>query len=184
MERHRPSPDRGWHQGPVRVSTSNTQQRLSTSANQVQSSNEPDNPSEANLTPSQSVKVYKTYMQPYFGTVQLGTPAVTNGGGQAGLAYLDTFVSLCTGCTFNFVNVHFFIDRSAMDVSQYLQAFKDYVDISVPEVQAKHTSLSGLPIAVGEVSIIIPIFPRITPSSTDIAPSSGSPAPRKTKRAT
>lgn len=91
-------------------------------------------------------------MQPYYGTVQLGTPAVTNGGGSAGLTYLETFVSLCTGCTYNFVNVHYFVDRSAMTVTQYIQAFKNYIDINVPAVQAKHSSLTGLPIAVGEVS--------------------------------
>ena len=120
-------------------------------ANQLHSSNEPDNPSQANLTPSQCVTVYKNFMQPYNGTVQLGTPAVTNNGGQAGLTYLENFLKLCTGCTFNFVNVHFFVDRSQMNVAQYIQALKDYVDISVPAVQAKHAATKGLPIAIGEV---------------------------------
>ena len=123
-------------------------------AKHVHSSNEPDSPSGAHLTPSQCVTVYKNYLQPYHDTVQLGTPAVTNGGGQSGLTYLDNFVGLCTGCTFNFVNVHFFVDRSEMNVAQYVQALKDYVDIKVPAVQAKHASIKGLPIAVGEVSIL------------------------------
>ena len=51
------------------------------------------------------------------------------------------------------MNVHFFVDRSKMNVSQYVQALKDYVDISVPEIQAKHAPVTGLPIAIGEVSI-------------------------------
>lgn len=92
-------------------------------------------------------------MQPYYGTVQLGTPAVTNGGGQAGLTYLDDFVHLCTGCAYNFVNVHFFVDRSEMDVTQYIEALTTYIDVTVPAIQAKHAPLVGLPIAVGEVSI-------------------------------
>lgn len=95
-------------------------------------------------------------MQPHYGTVQLGTPAVTNGGGQAGLTYLEDFVNLCTGCAFNFVNVHFFVDRSQMNVSQYIQELKTYIDTTVPAIQAKHESLVGLPIAVGEVSLILP----------------------------
>lgn len=119
------------------------------------SSNEPDNPSGANLTPAQCVTVYKKYMQPYYGTVQLGTPAVTNGGGQAGLTYLENFVELCTGCGYNFVNVHYFVDRSQMDVAQYIQALKDYVDTNVPAIQAKYAALAGLPIAIGEVSILL-----------------------------
>ena len=93
-------------------------------------------------------------MQPHFGTVQLGTPAVTNGGGSAGLTYLDDFVQLCTGCAYNFVNVHFFVDRSDMDVTQYIQALKDYINTNVPAAQAKHKALTGLPIAIGGVSIL------------------------------
>ena len=128
---------------------------LSQSTEHVHRPNEPDNPSKANLTTSQSVTVHKTFLQPFYGTVQLGTPAVTNGGGQAGLTYLDKFAGLCTGCSFNFVNVHFFIDRSKMNVAQYMSALKDYVDNSVPAVQAKHKSLAGLPIAIGEVRIVL-----------------------------
>ena len=168
VERYRPGPDRGWYEGSVRVSDPNTQHCLSTSANQVQSSNEPDNPSEANLTPSQCVTVYQTFMQPYYGTVQLGTPAVTNVGGQAGLTYLETFVALCAGCTYNFINIHYIVDRSAMDVTSYIQAFKNYIDITVPSIQTKHASLTGLPIAVGEVSIHhpTPSPPSLTHSHT------------------
>ena len=91
-------------------------------------------------------------MQPYNGTVQLGTPAVTNG--PSGLTYLDNFASRCTGCIYNFVNVHYYVDRSQMNVAEYVQALKDYVDINVPEIQAKHEALTGLPIAVGEVSLL------------------------------
>ena len=185
VERHRPGPDRGRYEGSVRVSDPNTQQCLSISTNQVQSSNEPDNPSEANLTPSQSVTIYQTFMQPYYGTVQLGTPAVTNGGGQAGLTYLENFISLCTGCTYNFINIHYLVDRSDMDVTSYIQAFKDYIDITVPSVQAKHDSLTGLPIAVGEVRIhhppSLPHNHLHTSTRLTSLPSSGSPAPQKTK---
>ena len=107
----------------------------------------------AHLTPSDAVTVYKKYLQPYYGTVQLGTPAVTNGGGLAGLTYLDNFLTLCTGCAYNFVNVHFFVDRSKMNVAQYIEALKDYVDINVPAVIAKREQTAGLPIAIGEVSL-------------------------------
>lgn len=71
------------------------------------------------------------------------------------MTYLEDFLNLCTGCAYNFVNVHFFVDRSQMNVTQYIQALKDYIDLNVPAVQAKHEPLVGLPIAIGEVSILL-----------------------------
>ena len=126
---------------------------LSTTLNAEHRSNEPDSASGANLSPAQAVTVYLNYLQPYYGTVQLGTPAVS--GTTAGLTFLDKFVSLCTACDFNFVNVNYVIDRSDMDVSEYIQSLKDFIDVSVPAIQKKHSSITGLPIAIGEVSIVL-----------------------------
>lgn len=89
-------------------------------------------------------------MQPYAGTVQLGTPAVTNGGGQTGLTYLENFVGKCTTCTFNFINVHFYSQRSEVNTTQYASALKEYIDTTVPAIQAKHPQLKNLPIYIGE----------------------------------
>ena len=140
------------------------------SAKSVHSSNEPDNPLEANLTPSQCVTVYKRFMQPNYGTVQLGTPAVTNRGGPAGLTYLEDFVHLCVGCAYNFVNVHFFVDRDQMNVAQYIHALKVYIEADVPAIQAKHKPLTGLPIAIGEVSNSPPQHPLPLAPPTDTLP--------------
>ena len=108
-------------------------------------------------------------MQPNYGTVQLGTPAVTNRGGPAGLTYLEDFVQLCVGCAYNFVNVHFFVDRDQMNVAQYIHALKVYIEADVPAIQARHKPLTGLPIAIGEVSTLPLNVPsrshhRLTPS--------------------
>ena len=66
----------------------------------------------------------QTFMQPYYGTVQLGTPTITNSGDQAGLTYLETFVSLCAGCTCNFVNIHYPVDiRSNVQSGNILPFF-------------------------------------------------------------
>lgn len=89
-------------------------------------------------------------MQPYAGTVQLGTPAVTNGGGQTGLTYLENFVSKCTACTFNFINVHYYSQRSEVNTTQYASALKEYIATTVPAVQAKYPQLKNLPIFIGE----------------------------------
>ena len=133
-------------------------------------SNEPDNANKANLTVAQAVTVHKKYLQPYYGYVQLGTPAVTNSGG---LAYLEEFVKACTDCSFNFVNVHFFLDRSHMTTTQYAQAVKAYIEKDVPAVQAKYPSIAGLPIFIGEVRPPSPnLLPSIHPQSRPLTSSS------------
>lgn len=113
-------------------------------------SNEPDNAGQANLTPENAATVYKKYMQPFKGTVQLGTPAVTNGGGETGLAYLENFLSYCTDCNFNFINVHHYLERESNSPNMYIQALKNYIEKDIPAVQAKHPQIQGLPIFIGE----------------------------------
>ena len=90
-------------------------------------------------------------MQPFAGQAALGTPAVTNGGGAAGLAYLDSFAGNCTGCSFNFINVHFYLQRSDVNTVQFSEAIKQHIDVNIPTIQEKHDSLKGLPIMIGEV---------------------------------
>lgn len=94
-------------------------------------------------------------MQPFYGQVQLGTPAVTNGGGETGLQYLSNFVGNCTSCSFNFINVHYYLYRSDVNTTQFTSALKDYIENKVPAVQAQHKALQGLPIFIGEVRLIL-----------------------------
>ena len=71
---------------------------------------------------SAAVAGYKTYMDPLAGTVRLGAPAVTNGeGATMGLSYLKDFLGNCTGCTIDFVPIHWYGDGG--DVS----GFESYV---------------------------------------------------------
>lgn len=114
--------------------------------------NEPDNAGQANLTPAQAVIVHQRYMQPFYDPahVALGTPAITNGGGTTGLNYLDTFVSICEACNFNFINIHFYLQRSDVNTTQFAQILRQYIDVDVPALQAKHANLKGLPVVLGE----------------------------------
>lgn len=57
-----------------------------------------------------SVSGYQQWMNPLAGTVRLGAPAVTNGGGTMGLTYLRSFLAQCTGCHIDFVPVHWYGD--------------------------------------------------------------------------
>ena len=58
---------------------------------------------------SSAVSAYKTWVQPYAGKVALGTPAVTNGvGSGVGVDYLAQFMGNCTGCTVDFIPLHWY----------------------------------------------------------------------------
>ncbi|KAL6715790.1 hypothetical protein ACLMJK_006751 [Lecanora helva] len=101
----------------------------------------------SNLTAAEAATMHQKYMQPYAGTVQLGTPSITNEG-EVGLAYLESFVTSCTSCTFNFVDVRFYLDRSTTTVTAFAQQLHDFIENDVYAVQAKHPQLKDLPIFI------------------------------------
>lgn len=70
--------------------------------------NEPDLSSQSNMTVAQAVTAWNKYMQPLAGKVKLGAPAVTNGGSPMGLTWLGEFLDACTGCTIDFVPIHWY----------------------------------------------------------------------------
>ncbi|EMC95804.1 glycoside hydrolase family 128 protein, partial [Baudoinia panamericana UAMH 10762] len=84
--------------------------------------NEPDLSTQANMSPQQAVTAWKTYMEPFAGQAKLCAPAVTNGGGAMGLTWLANFLSLCSGCTIDCVNIHWY------DSYSNTAYFKSHVD--------------------------------------------------------
>lgn len=99
--------------------------------------NEPDVPTQANMTPAAAAQAYKTWMQPFAGKAKLGAPAVTNGDSPMGLTWLKQFMGNCTGCTIDFVPFHWY--GSATN----FVGFKSYVE-------QVHNSTT-LPIWISEV---------------------------------
>lgn len=99
--------------------------------------NEPDHTEQANLSPAAAATAYKTYMTDNFaGKAKLISPAVTNGGGSMGLAWLSSFMSLCTDCKIDAVAIHWY------DLSSNVDYFKSHI-------QDAHTQ-SGLPVYLTE----------------------------------
>ena len=90
-----------WHQ--------NALTGIQNGATHLFSFNEPDNSGQANMTPRQAVTAWKNYMEPLAGKAKLCAPAVTNSvqAGQ-GLEWLQKFLHLCTGCTIDCVNIHWY----------------------------------------------------------------------------
>jgi hypothetical protein len=83
--------------------------------------NEPDLASQADISYTAAATGYQQYMQPFAGKAKLGAPAVTNGGSPAGLTYLGNFLTACTGCTIDFVPIHWYDSATNIDY------FKSYV---------------------------------------------------------
>jgi hypothetical protein len=82
--------------------------------------NEPDLPAQSNMNVATAVADYKTHMQPFAGKAKLGAPSVTNGGGDTGLTYLGNFVTACSGCTIDFVPIHWYNgDALASSISYF-----------------------------------------------------------------
>jgi hypothetical protein len=86
--------------------------------------NEPDLPAQSNLDVATAAADFKTHMQPFAGKARLGAPSVTNGGGEMGLTYLGNFMKACSGCTIDFIPIHWY-NGDALESS--ISYFKSHV---------------------------------------------------------
>lgn len=99
----------------------NVAKALAAGSDHLLAFNEPDLAAQSNLLPATAAAVYKQYMQPYAGQAKLGSPAVTNGGPPSGLTWLSQFMGNCTGCTVDFVAIHWY------DSATNIAYFQNYV---------------------------------------------------------
>ncbi|KKY23949.1 putative uncharacterized serine-rich protein [Phaeomoniella chlamydospora] len=71
--------------------------------------NEPDLSTQANMTVSEAVSAWLTYIEPLSSQgYKLGAPAVTNGGSPMGLTWLSSFLEQCSTCTIDFIPIHWY----------------------------------------------------------------------------
>jgi hypothetical protein len=99
--------------------------------------NEPDHTEQANMSPQAAATAYKQYITNNFaGKAKLISPAVTNGGGSMGLAWLSSFMGLCSDCQIDAVAIHWY------DSSSNVEYFKSHI-------QDAHTQ-SGKPVYLTE----------------------------------
>lgn len=64
--------------------------------------NEPEIPGQSNINTTAAADAYRKYMQPFAGKAQLGAPAVSNDGRD----WMTKFLAQCSGCTIDFVPIH------------------------------------------------------------------------------
>ncbi|KAL8850465.1 MAG: hypothetical protein Q9221_004607 [Calogaya cf. arnoldii] len=123
---------------------------ISSGTQMIFASNEPDNRGQANLTPGQAATVYKKYIQPFKGQVALASPAITNGGGATGLAFLQDFIGQCADCHFDIINVHHYVNRWDVNVDQAVSAVKSFLTKDVAAFKAKNSQFQNAKICLGE----------------------------------
>lgn len=95
----------------------NAKSAISAGSSHLLAFNEPDLGSQSNLSPDAAASAYRTYMHNNFAGsgVRLGSPAVTNGGGSMGLTWLGNFMTACSGCQVDFVNIHWYDSATNID---------------------------------------------------------------------
>ncbi|KAF3484370.1 uncharacterized protein GIQ15_03694 [Arthroderma uncinatum] len=109
--------------------TQSTPSILSSGCKYVLSFNEPDIPSQANMSPADAVQAHKQYMKPFVGKASIGSPAVSNGGGEMGLSWMKKFLDGCAGqCNIDFLNVHWY--DSAQNVDAFKRQITDAVNLA------------------------------------------------------
>ncbi|QRV96128.1 glycoside hydrolase family 128 protein [Ceratobasidium sp. AG-Ba] len=80
--------------------------------------NEPDFATQSNITATEAASLWKQYIQPLHASgIRLGAPAVTNA--PSGRQWLSDFLKACTGCTIDFVPIHWY--------GSGVGAFYDYI---------------------------------------------------------
>ncbi|KAF2102108.1 hypothetical protein NA57DRAFT_35512, partial [Rhizodiscina lignyota] len=86
--------------------------------------NEPDLSTQSNLSPDDAAEGFKTYMMPFANSgVQLGSPAVTNGGAPMGLTWMGNFLDSCgDDCQVDFICLHWY------DSYSNVAYFKSYLE--------------------------------------------------------
>lgn len=86
--------------------------------------NEPDIGSQANMDVPTAVSKWREIMEPYGAQgVRLGSPGITSiqGDPNAGLPWLKSFLTQCTGCKVDFIAIHYY------DHEGNVQRFIDYL---------------------------------------------------------
>ncbi|KAK7040703.1 hypothetical protein VNI00_009609 [Paramarasmius palmivorus] len=84
--------------------------------------NEPERPEQANISPGDAARLWKDNIQKLSPGVKLGAPAVA--AGPAGQQWLDQFFAACSGCTFDFLPIHWY-GEGAENFNGYVREMRD-----------------------------------------------------------
>lgn len=106
----------------VSVWDTNAQTAISNGAKNFLSFNEPDNAGQANMDAGTAAAAHIQYMNPYAGSVNIGSPAITNSGTDGeGISWLKQWISACGGsCKFTFCAAHWYSPADSSDFLNFV----------------------------------------------------------------
>jgi len=84
--------------------------------------NEPDNGGQSNLSPAAAAAAWKLYIQPL--NIRKGAPAVTSA--PSGIPWLQQFFAACSGCTVDFIPIHWYGSDPAAFTSYVTQVHNTF----------------------------------------------------------
>jgi hypothetical protein len=102
--------------------TENADKAIASGSSHLLGFNEPDHHEQAYISPSTAADGWRQLMDPYAGKAALGSPAVTNGGGDMGLTWLKNFYDACSGCHIDFTVVHWYNGGDAAAFKKHMQS--------------------------------------------------------------
>jgi hypothetical protein len=117
---------------------------LSSGSDYIMGFNEPDNPAQANLAPSDAASYYNQYITPYSGRAKLISPAVTsNVAPGTGLSWFTEFMDGCSSCGITGLAVHWYGDTAEDFQSFVQQAISTAQQYSLTEVWVTEFGLAS-----------------------------------------
>ncbi|AEO71684.1 9f21b1e4-8c1c-4f00-85c7-23e2eab30c09 [Thermothielavioides terrestris] len=106
----------------------NAQKAIDAGSKCLLSFNEPDYPSQANMSPQLAAQKHIELMNPFAGKARIGSPAITNSNqaGQ-GIQWMQQWFDACAGqCAVDFVNIHIYgVDTNAF-LAHLLQVYNTF----------------------------------------------------------
>lgn len=103
---------------------SNVKIAIANGATHILGFNEPDLGAQANMSPQEAADAWDN-MEKFGDAVQVGSPAVCNGGGEVGLAWLKKFMAACESCKIDFIAIHWYGDANDYGVEALKKHIKD-----------------------------------------------------------
>ena len=107
-----------WGLGGTSTWTSDATAAIEAGSSHLLSFNEPDIPTQANLSPDVAAVSHILYMNPLSDRAWIGSPAISNGVSDSqtmGIAWLEQFFKACnSSCVVDFVTFHWYSDASQL----------------------------------------------------------------------
>lgn len=120
------------------------QTALSSGSEYILGFNEPDMPSQANMSPSEAASYYNQYITPYSGQAKLISPGVTSSTATGmGLSWFTEFMGSCSSCGISGLAVHWYGDTAEEFESFVTEAISTAQQYGLSEVWVSEFALTS-----------------------------------------